>query len=203
MATIALKDGDFGGGVTVTVGETAFYLPDRLRPGLNQLVPLTAVAEIGDLAGDRSSQLEEAARPGLRGLLTTGNPLGLAAGVFAVAKVKDVEFSVRLKDGRRFVATTDAVTLANLRAACRTALVTAAEEAEALARADAVIAKYVGPHALPLAPVPEAEPPASTGEAAPVQADMRASVGEAAPAVESQAPAAGPARAVFGRRGLR
>ena len=201
MATIALKDGDFGGDVTVTVGETALYLPDRARPGLNELVPLTAIAEIEDLSNDRSAQLKKAAHLGLRGLLTTGNPLGRAAGVFAVAKVKDVEFSVRLKDGRRFVATADAVTLANLRAASRTALVTAGEEAEALARADAVIAKYIGPRALPLAPAPEV--PASGGKSAPVQADMRASAREAAPAVEPQAPVAGPVRAVFGRRGQR
>ena len=187
MATITLKEGDFGGDAAVTVGEAALYLPDRARPGLNEVVPLTAIAEIEDLSVDRSGQFKQAARLGLRGLFATGNPLGLAAGVFAVAKVKDVEFSVRLKDGRRFVATTDAVTLANLRAASRTALVTAAEDVEAQARADAVIAKYIGPDAVPLAPVPEA--PSSPGEAPlPAQA-------------ETLGPA--PARAVFGRRGQR
>ncbi len=192
MATIALKEGDFGGDVTVTVGETAFYLPDRSRPGLNEMVPLSAVAEIVTLSDDRSAQLKAALRFSARGFLNTGNPLGLAAGVFAVTKVKDVEFSVRLKDGRKFVATADAGTLATLRGACNTALVTAGEDAEAAARADAVIAKYIGPEALPTGPeTPEpsaaAEPQAGEGE----------TVG-AAPAPDKPG-----ARRVFGRRGVR
>ena len=187
MAEIALKDGDFGSDVTVTVGETAFYLPDRARPGLNELVPLTAVAEIETLSDDHSGQLKEAARLGVKGLLTTGNPLGLAAGVLAVRKVKDVEFAVLLKDGRRFVAVSDAGTLANLRGASRTALVKAGEEAEAAARADAIIAKYLGPGAVP--PAPPAEPqPAESG---------------LAEAADPSAPDPAPARRVFGRRGVR
>ncbi len=184
MATITLKDGDFGGDVEVTVGEMALYLPDRSRPGLNELVPLTAIAEIEVLSDDRSAQLKEAARLSVRGLLATGNPLGLAAGVFAVRKVKDVEFSVVLKDGRSFVAVADARTLANLRGASHTALVKAGEEAEAAARADAVIAKYLGADAVPPGP----DVPAGHGPAG---------------ATEPSAPDAVPGRRVFGRRGVR
>ena len=194
MATITLKQGDFGE-ATVIVGEAALYLPDKSRPGLNEMVPLTAIAEIEALSDDRSGQLKHAARLGVRGFLTTGNPLGLAAGVFAITKVKDVEFSVRLKDDRRFVATADATTFANLRAASRTVLVAQDEEAEAQARADAVIAKYLGSSALPLEPRPEAK--TSTMPARPETA-------ESEPAEAADEPAAGPppARRVFGRRGL-
>ena len=197
MAEITLKHGDFGSDATVTVGEAALYLPDKSRPGLNEMVPLTAVAEIEALSDDHSGQLKHAARLGVRGFLTTGNPLGLAAGVFAITKVKDVEFSVRLKDDRRFVATADAATFANLRAASRTALVSQDEEAEAQARADAVIAKYLGPGALPLEPRPEAKAQATMTSAPPRAA-------ESAPADAADGPAAGPplARRVFGRRGL-
>lgn len=187
MATITLKEGDFGGEAAVTVGEAALYLPDRARPGLNELVPLTAVAEIESIADDRSGQLKEAARLGVRGLLATGNPLGFAAGMMAVRKVKDVEFSVSLKDGRRFVAIADVITFANLRAACRTAHVVASEDAEAAARADAVIAKYVGPDAVPLA---RQAPAIAVDQAADADAD-------------ADAPDAASARRVFGRRGLR
>lgn len=195
MAEITLKDGDFGGDVSVTVGEEALYLPDKARPGLNEMVPLTAIAEIEALSDDRSDQLKHAAKLGVRGFLTTGNPLGLAAGVLAVTKVKDVEFSVRLKDNRRFVATADAATFANLRAVSRTALVSSGEEAEAQARADAVIAKYLRPGVM-LGPQPEEEAPVAT------LAPPRAAA--SAPAAAADEPAAGPpaARRVFGRRGL-
>jgi hypothetical protein len=190
MATITLKDGDFGGEATVVVGETALYLPDRARPGLNELVPLTAIAEIEDVADDRTGQLKQAAPLGVRGLLAMGNPLGLAAGVFAVGKVKDVEFAVTLKDGRRFVATANATTLANLRAASRSTLVAAGEDADAEARADAVIAKYIGPEALPLPTAPGTAAPASLDEPDP-SASLRERAGAPMP------------RGVFGRRGRR
>ena len=99
MAEITLKDGDFGGDVSVTVGEEALYLPDKARPGLNEMVPLTAIAEIEALSDDRSGQLKHAAKLGVRGFLTTGNPLGLAAGVLAVTKVKDVRI-LRAPEGQ-------------------------------------------------------------------------------------------------------
>ena len=189
MAAITLKSGDFGSEVSVTFGETALYLPDRAHPGLNEAVALSDVDEIDSQADDRSSQLKEAARLGVRGLLASGNPLGLAAGVFAVTKVKDVEFSVRLKDGRSFVAVADAATLANLRGACHAARSSSTQEDEAAARADAVIAKYIGRDALPLEPLPVAPP---TVDAAPASS--------AAPP-EPHPPA--PPRRVFGRRGVR
>lgn len=187
MATITLKDGDFGGGATVVVGETTLYLPDRSRPGLNEPVPLSEIAEIESVADDRSGQLKQAARLGARGLLATGNPLGLAASVFAVTRPKDVDFAVRLKDGRRFVATASAATYAALRAASRPGLAPSGEDAEAAARADAVIAKYLGSEALPLEPRP-ADP---------------VSAGEATPAAEKPASGPPPGRPVFGRRGVR
>ena len=193
MAEITLKSGDFGSETTVTVGEAALYLPDRSRPGLNELVPLTAVAEMESVGDDRTGQLKQAAKLGARGFLTTGNPLGLAASVFAVTKVKDVDFAVRLKDGRSFVATADAGTYANLRAACRLAMTSVEEEAKAAARADAVLAKYLGADALPLDPEPQAP---AVGEALPEP-------GETAEAVDRPAADPAPARPVFGRRGVR
>ncbi len=195
MATITLKDGDFGGDVTVVVGDTALYLPDRSRPGLNELVPLTAIAEIESLGDDRSGQLKQAARLGVRGFFATGNPLGLAAGVFAVTKVKDVDFAVRLKDGRRFGATANAATYTALRVASRTGLAPTGEDAEAAAWADAVIAKYLGTDARPPEPLPDA--PAAT----PVVSEPAS----AAPPTVADPPVARKAgdRPVFGRRGVR
>ncbi len=214
MAAITLKEGDFGSDATVTVGEAALYLPDRSRPGLNEVVPLTAIAEIESLSDDRSGQFKQAAKLGARGFLTTGNPLGLAASVFAVTKIKDVNFAVRLRDGRRFVATADAATLADLRAACRSASKPAGEDDEATARADAVIAKYLGPDALPLEPVPEPEPEPEEASASPASASSPVPASPAPtspvqPQVAGDRPAAvslvtGPLapRRVFGRRGL-
>jgi hypothetical protein len=89
------------------------------------------------------------------------------------------------------VAIADAGTLAKLRAASRTGLSASGEDAEAQARADAVIAKYIGPDALPLEPEPAAPAAAS----------------EAAPAADAPSPDPVPARPVaarrvFGRRGV-
>ena len=108
MATITLKEGDFGSEVD----------GHRRRGGALSARQVAAGTE-RDGAVDRGRRdrgpLRRPFRPaegggalGARGFLTTGNPLGLAAGVFAVTKVKDVEFAVRLKDDRRFVATADA-----------------------------------------------------------------------------------------------
>ena len=196
MAEITLKDGDFGGGVTVTVGETALYLPDRVRPGLNEAVPVTAIAEIESLSNDHSGQLKEAARLSIKGFMSTGNPLGLAAGVLAVRKVKDVEFSVKLNDGRSFVAVADAATLANLKAAARPAVIRDDEEAEAAARADAVIAKYLGADGPPLEP----DMPTDAGDAIPLEPEEPEFPAEARPAEPARPRAAAPARPVFGRR---
>ena len=197
MATIALKDGDFGGDATVIVGDEALYLPDPWRQGLNEMVPLTAVAEVESVSDDRSGQLKEAVRLGARGFASLG-PLGLAASLLAVRKVKDVNFSVRLKDGRSFVATADAVTYANLRAACRAPLASGDEDAEAAARADAVIAKYIGPEALPLEPQPEA--PAIAVESGAAENGPAQATDAALPALAS-GPDKAPPRPVFGRRG--
>ncbi len=197
MAEITLKSGDFGSGASVIVGETALYLPDMARPGLNEMVPLTAIAEIETLSDDRTGQLKQAAKLGAHGFLATGNPLGLAASVFAVTKVKDVEIAVRLTDGRSFVATADAATLANLRGFRSTALTTAEQDAEAAARADAVVAKYLGPDAPPL----DREPPAPAAAETQPQAGPSSAAAKAAdgPAVADPTPG----RRVFGRRGLR
>ena len=188
MATITLKAGDFGGEASVTVGETALYLPDLSHPGLNEAVAVSNIVEIETLSDNRSSQVKDVARLGVRGFLATGNPLGLAAGVFAVTKAKDVEFSVRLEDGRSFVAVGNATTLANLRAACLAARTGTGQEDEAAARADAVIAKYIGRDGVPLQPVTNAPSTADAASAAHAPADPD--------------PVA-PPRRVFGRRGVR
>ena len=186
MASITLKEGDFGSDITVIVGEAVLYLPDRSRPGLNAPVPLTEIAEIEVLSDDRSGQLKQAARLGARGFLATGNPLGLAASVFAVTKVKDVEFAVRLKDGRRFVATANAGTYADLSAGSRVARPLAdSEDAEAAARADAVIAKYLGAGAQS----PDRQPD-----------DAPAPAAASGPADEAPSSPAPTEKRVFGRR---
>ena len=115
MATITITDGDFGSDISARVGEDDLFLPDRARPGLTELVPLNAVAEIESIADDHSERFKAAGMLALRGASLLG-PVGLAAGVLAVGKVKDVKFGVRLADGRSFRATADATTYASLRA---------------------------------------------------------------------------------------
>ncbi len=194
MATITLIAGDFGSDTSVVVGEEAFYLPDPARPGLKDLVPFTAVASVEPVSDDRSGQMKQAAKLGLRGLTTLG-PVGLAASLLAVSKVKDMTFEVRLADGRRFTATADAVTYANLRAATSGRGAPAEDDEEAAARADEVIARYLresrqpAPHTTAAAP-PEPADAETVGRpvSMPITAEDRLDV-----------PAA-PDRPVFGRR---
>jgi hypothetical protein len=183
VATITLTDGDFGAGITARANEDDLFLPDRARPGLTEVVPLTAVAEIESIADDHSGRLKEAGRLAMRGALL--GPVGLAASVLALRKPKDVSFGVRLSDGRRFVATTDAVTYATVRAA----FVRCKSSASLIdTRADQVIAKYVKERK-------EAARALVLEEAQPVAAVTRE------PEPEQRRFGAAPERPAFGRRG--
>jgi hypothetical protein len=194
MATITLTGGDFGSGGSVVVGEEAFYPPDPARPGLNELVPFTAVASVEAVADDRSGQLKEAARLGLRGLTTLG-PVGLAASMLAAAKVKDVSFAVRLKDGRGFTATADAVTYAAFGGACRAATGSSEEADEAATRADEMIARYLRERAEAASVQPVAAAPSVVAPVAPEE-----SAGP--PRSDDATPVPAPPRRTFGRRGV-
>jgi hypothetical protein len=144
MPSIMLKDGDFGAAAEVTVNETEFFLPDPARPGLREVVPFSAVEGIDTVADDRSAQYREAMRLGFKGLSVAG-PIGLAASVLAVRKPKTVVFSVRLKDGRSFVATAEAANYARIHGAYLSARRQPANEGETAEEraADAIVARYM------------------------------------------------------------
>jgi hypothetical protein len=159
VATIRLTEGDFGQGVTVSVGLSDIFLPDAARPGMVTPVPLSAVAAVEALESDHSHQFREAARLSVGGFLKAG-PIGLAMGVLGATKLKDVIFSVHLQDGRRFVASADAKTYADFHAAQ-----VAARAADlAPSPADRIIAKYLDARRDALRPdtapaTPTASPP--------------------------------------------
>src|SRR5579871_4719952 len=96
MASITLKDGDFGAGIEIVVNEAELILPDPARGGLRMAVPYADIVEMEAIADDRSGQAREAARLGLRGFRAAG-PIGLAASLLAVSKPKSIVFKVRIK----------------------------------------------------------------------------------------------------------
>ncbi len=159
MPQIKLKAGDFGTDRTVTIGEEEMYLPDPKSPGAFLTIPLSAMTDVETVSEDHSGQVSEAVRLGLKGAAFLG-PVGLAAGIFAMRKVKEVTFLVRLKDGRQFVATADARIYADLRAARITGNLSGGLTDDRAA-AD-VIAKYLEKEG---GPPPAAESP--TTDAAP------------------------------------
>ena len=108
--------------------------------------------------------MKHALKLGFRGLSTFG-PFGLVAGALAVRKVKDVVFEARLSDGRRFAAKADAVTYANIRAACTSRSMIAPDADESASRADEVIAKYLKESGKPTAAIDPAEPTAKVAPA--------------------------------------
>ncbi len=209
MATITLKDGDFGKGATVLVGSESLYLPDPAHPGLTEAVALTDIAGIEAVDSDRSSQVKEAVRLSAKGFLSAG-PAGLAMGVLAATKVKNVVFSVRLNDGRHFTATADAKTYAELRGAQVAARSSGLTDDTVSHAADEIIAKYVG-QAKPVpadnAPAPVNEPSPPAGETPPPPAQQATPIA-AAPSPDERASRATPSRVrperpqrpVFGRR---
>lgn len=181
MPAIRLKEGDFGSDVDVMVGMSNLYLPDRAREGLTIAIPFTEIAAVESLADDRSEQVKQAVTLSLKGLAAAG-PAGLLNGMRAVGIGKEVIFRVRLRDGRTFVASADARTVANFRGEVMSARTMPDTNA-----ADAVIAKYVSGE-VPLEPSSDSvmspedkEPPA---EAADIE----------------KTEAQGPSRPVFGRR---
>ena len=71
----APTDGDFGTGVTARASEDELFLPDRSRPGLTEVVPLSAVAEIESIANDPVLRVEVDIQPGDAQLLNNGRIL--------------------------------------------------------------------------------------------------------------------------------
>lgn len=145
MATITLKAGDFGSGVPVNVGSETLYLPDREHPGLTLAVPIADLVEMDSVDGDALKPVKQALKAGAKGLFV--GPAGLAAGFRAATKVRDIEFTATLSDGRRFTAVTDAKSYANLHAAqlaARSAAMRGGDAADDMPHpADEIIAKYL------------------------------------------------------------
>jgi hypothetical protein len=174
MASITLKDGDFGAGIEIVVNETEFILPDPARGGLREAVPFTAVAGMDVISDDRSGQHSEAVRPGLKGLSAAG-PVGLAASLLAVRKPKSVVFEVRLKDERSFVATADVATYGTVRGYYHAASRPAAEKGDTPEdrAAEAIVSRYMAGKpqggGRPVQP-PSAETPTGSASSQPSEA---------------------------------
>jgi hypothetical protein len=191
LPTITLRGGDFGTGETIRFDSGGLFVPDPARKGATIYLPFTAIEEVEALSDDHSARLKEAGSRAFEGFRKFG-PAGLAMGVFAVTKVKDVVFGVQLNDGRGFTAITDAATFAEV----HTAHIRGRAEAlgPELGRhpADEMIARYV--EAAKAAPAAAATPPAVSPAPQPAAVPAKQ-----APAAGARPPA--PARPVFGRRG--
>ncbi len=136
MPKIALTGGDFGEG-PAAADSAAFHLPDPARRGATLVVPFGQVAEIAMVGSDNTARIKSAFRSGLRGVLAAG-PAGLSVGLLAAHKAADTVFSVRLKDGRGFLARAAAADFADIHAAQ-----VAAASAERAHPADGVIERYL------------------------------------------------------------
>jgi len=187
MPAVTLTEGDFGSGVEARADSAALYLPDPARAGAILTVPLSDVAEMETTASDRAGQVKAGLKLSAKGFMAVG-PVGLAAGLLAASRVKNVFFSVVLADGRRFVATASAEIYADLHSA---QLAARAEEAKGHP-ADEIIARYIAGQQVE----PESAPASSAAAPLPAPAAPPAT---AAPQPLSS-PAADATRPVFGRR---
>lgn len=177
MPTITLKDGDFGASGEVRIGLSTVYLPDLAHPGLTIPFAFTDVVDIESMGDDRSGQVAEAVKLGIKGVALAG-PVGLLNSARALTKGKEVVIRVRLRDGRAFVASASARVLADFRSE-----VLHAQTPQESSAADAIISKYLDGDVRP-----EPQPTGSHDEAVPAPPPARP---EVAPA---------PAPRAFGRR---
>jgi hypothetical protein len=192
MGTFILKAGDFGAGSTVLFGDDLVHLPNPDAPGGVEHLSVRALVEVEPVAADSTDRVNSAVKFGLSGFAALG-PIGLAASALALGRAKQVTFMAKLADGRHFVATADARSLADLRAlrggrvAAPAEDVAAPEEVRAI---DDMIARYAAKSGLAV----RGEAPSPTARTAATRTP------DAAPPSGLDLPA-GPPRKVFGRRG--
>jgi len=192
MPEITLSDGDFGSG-PARVDLSAFYLPDPARPGALLIVALSDVAEIEAISTDHSRRIKDGLKLSARGFASVG-PVGLAAGLLAAGRVRDVNFSVVLGDGRRFTANANADVYAEIHAA----QIAARAEHAGLTPVDDLIARYRESLA---SDVPQPAPVLTVPEPAAVKAASAPAASEPLPVKSAASPmAASASRPVFGRR---
>lgn len=116
MATIDIHAGDFAKGSAKLMFSTITF-PWQAGDGI-----LGKTAQLSDLSGVEKASEESVKRTGgtvgwgVVGATLLG-PVGLLAGLLAGGKGTNVTFVATLKDGRKFLGTTDAKTYTKLQAA--------------------------------------------------------------------------------------
>jgi len=190
MPEIILTDGDFGSG-PARADLSAFYLPDPARPGAMLIVALSDVAEMEATSSDNSRRIKDGLKLSARGFASAG-PVGLAAGLLAAGRIRDVNFTVVLNDGRHFAAHANADIFAEI----HTAQIAARAEHSGLTAADDIIARYRESLASDTPAV--ADTPAVVD--APTAPAVPKSPAAPAPVAAPSAPVLPSQRPVFGRR---
>lgn len=115
MASINIHAGDFPKGSAKLMFSTITF-PWQAGDGiLGKTVQLSELDEIDKASEESVKRLGGTVGWGVVGAALLG-PVGLLAGLLAGGKGTDVTFVAKLKDGRKFLATTDAKTFTKLQA---------------------------------------------------------------------------------------
>jgi hypothetical protein len=116
ISRIEIHAGDFKKG-----GNNFFASDGRLLLGIpgkffRQWFPITEIAELEVASEEGAKRLGGTVGWGLAGAALLG-PVGLLAGLLVGGKAKDVTFICQLKDGRKFLGTTDSKAYTKMSAA--------------------------------------------------------------------------------------
>lgn len=116
MAKLTIHAGDFaiGAGHEYAFGNLRLLRPNKLWSV--EVVPTSELEEVAVATEESVKRLGGTVGWGVVGGALLG-PVGLLAGLLAGGRGKDVTFTARLKDGRKFLATTDAKTYTKISAA--------------------------------------------------------------------------------------
>ncbi len=110
MAKITFHAGDFG------TGQGSYTFGSIVVPSTWEPIAADALSEVDLATEDSVKRIGGTLGWGAVGGLALG-PAGLLAGLLLGGRAKEVTFAAKLKDGRKFLGTTDSKTFTKLKAA--------------------------------------------------------------------------------------
>lgn len=106
MSKLVVHAGDFAKGAGSITGGLMFMPPEKWWQQWGHKIPLGDIAEVEAASEESVKRIGGTVGWGAAGAVVLG-PIGLLAGLLLGGRGKETTFVCKLKDGRKFLATTD------------------------------------------------------------------------------------------------